>query len=76
MLHRVLCIASAIVLLLTISSFAQTDVYDNGPTNGAVDAWTINSGYVVSDSFTLYGISPTAVNGLTFSAWLFPGDVL
>ncbi len=71
-----LVLVSILVMGLAVPSVSQTDVYDNGPTNGTVDAWTINSGFVVSDSFTLYGISPTAVNGLTFSAWLFPGDVL
>jgi len=53
---------------------AQTDLYDNGPTNGTVDAWTINFGFIVSDTFTLG--SSASVGGLTFSAWLFPGDVL
>ena len=27
-------------------------IYNNGPVNGTTDAWTINFGYVVSDSFT------------------------
>src|ERR1039457_643933 len=29
--------------------------YENGPVNGTVDAWTINFGYVISDSITLGG---------------------
>lgn len=50
-------------------------LYDNGPINGTTDAWTINSGFVVSDTFTVpNGGAP--VNGLTFGAWVFPGDVL
>ena len=32
---------------------ANGTVYDNGPINGMVYAWTINFGYQVSDSFTL-----------------------
>ncbi len=39
--------------LAAVPAFAQTDLYDNGPTNGTVDAWTINFGFIVSDSFTL-----------------------
>ncbi len=30
-------------------------IYENGPVNGTTDAWTINFGYVVSDSFVLDG---------------------
>jgi hypothetical protein len=64
------------VLLLTLPAFAQygTDVYDNGPINGTTDGWTINFGYVVSDSFILD--SATNVAGIQFGAWLYPGDVL
>ncbi len=28
----------------------SNDIYDNGPTNGNTDAWTINYGFIVSDS--------------------------
>src|SRR5271165_6092017 len=50
-------------------------LYDNGPINGTTDAWTINSGFVVSDTFTVpNGGAP--VTGLTFGAWVFSGDVL
>src|ERR1700690_4029725 len=48
--------------------------YENGPLNGTVDAWTINFGYIVSDSFTLS--SGSNVNGFDFSVWEFPGDTL
>lgn len=70
---------TAIYLLLTICIFAlpafpQNDLYDNGPTNGNVDAWVINFGADVHDSFNL--ASNSAVNGLTFAAWLTPGDIL
>jgi hypothetical protein len=46
-------------------------LYDNGPANGTTDAWTINFGYIVSDSFT-----GGNVTGFDFYAWEFPGDVL
>ena len=60
--------------MLSTSAFAQA-VYDNGPINGTTDGWTINFGFVVSDSFTVSG-GGVIVNSLSFGAWLFPGDVL
>ena len=53
----------------------SNDIYDNGPTNGNTDAWTINFGYVVSDSFNVANDN-TSVTGMTFAAWLLPGDTL
>jgi hypothetical protein len=49
-------------------------LYDNGPINGTTDAWTINYGMVVSDSFTV--VYDVTLTGMIFGAWLFPGDVL
>lgn len=60
--------------MAAMPALAQTDLYDDGPTNGTEDAWTINFGFVVSDTFTLANNS--TVNGLQFAAWLYPGDVL
>ncbi len=48
-------------------------LYENGPVNGTTDAWTINFGYVVSDSFVPSG-SP--VNGFDIWVWEYPGDVM
>jgi len=53
----------------------QNEIYDNGPINGTTDAWTINFGFVVSDSFTVPANGST-FTGLTFGAWTFAGDVL
>lgn len=53
----------------------QQEIYSNGPINGTTDAWTINVGFVVSDSFFV-GSQAIGENGLQFGAWLFPGDVL
>jgi len=61
-------------ILLAIPAVADT-VYDNGPINGSIDAWTINFGFEISDSFTLSGAS-TTLTGLSFGAWLFPGDTI
>ena len=71
---RIASLAIVLVALVAIPALAQNDVYDNGPTNGTVDAWTINFGFAVSDTFTLGASTP--VNGVNFAAWLFPGDVL
>ena len=47
--------------------------YDNGPINGNTDAWTINFGYIVSDSYVSDGGN---VTGFEFGVWEFPGDTL
>ena len=52
------------------------DIYDNGPTNGNTDAWTINFGFIVSDSFNVTQGNNTSITGMSFAAWLAPGDVL
>jgi len=66
-------------------AWAQNWSYDNGPICGALhapqecgeDAWTISSGYIVSDTFFVDGSvqSPTATNFM-FGAWEFPGDFM
>ncbi len=68
---------SLLALCLTVAAVpaAATDIYDNGPINGSVDAWTINLGYVVSDTFTVGG-GGAPIDGLTFGVWLFSGDVV
>src|SRR5271166_3120090 len=48
--------------------------YDNGPINGTTDAWTINFGYVVSDTF--FTNNYNVVTGFNFGIWEFPGDSL
>lgn len=63
-----------ILVAVAVPAFAGT-VYDNGPVNGNNDAWTINLGFIVSDSFTVSSTN-TNITGLSFGAWLFPGDVL
>jgi hypothetical protein len=47
--------------------------YDNGPINGTTDAWTINFGYIVSDTFIALGSSVTV---FSFGVWEFPGDIM
>jgi|SRR5208283_1772386 len=64
----VLCLAVAL-----IPASAQV-LYDNGPINGTTDAWTINFGFITSDTFTLSANS--MVGGFNFGVWEFPGDVV
>jgi hypothetical protein len=71
---------SLLALCLAIASpaIAQGDVYDNGPVNGQVDAWTINFGFAVSDTVhccMVEGNGPQAnITDISFWAWLEPGD--
>jgi hypothetical protein len=71
---RIASLSLLALCLVALPALADT-VYDNGPINGTTDAWTINFGFIVSDTFTVGGGGAT-VNGLAFGAWLFPGDVL
>jgi hypothetical protein len=65
----------ALVVLCFAGLPAMADtVYSNGPINGSYDAWTINYGFAVSETFTL--AADSEVHGVAFGAWLFPGDVL
>jgi hypothetical protein len=50
-------------------------IYDDGPINGTTDAWTINFGFVVSDTFTVSSGNST-ITSLKFGAWLSPGDTI
>ncbi len=71
---RSVVLLAVLAILAASPAVAQNDLYDNGPTNGTVDAWTINFGFIVSDTFTTG--AATSVSELTFAAWLFPGDIL
>jgi hypothetical protein len=48
-------------------------VYENGPVNGTTNAWAINFGYIVSDTFVP---DETTVAGFDLGVWEFPGDTL
>ena len=71
---RIASLTLLALCLAVVPAVAQNDIYDNGAINGTTDAWTINSGFTVSDTFTLG--STSTVNGLSFGAWLEPGDSL
>jgi hypothetical protein len=68
-------IVSLTILCLALTAPALGDLapgYDNGPINGTTDAWAINFGYVVSDTF----IGTGYVEFFQLGAWEFPGDKL
>jgi PEP-CTERM motif len=68
-------IASLVLLCLALAAIpAWADTYNNGPINGTTDGWTINFGYVVSDTFTL--TADGSVNTISFGVWEFPGDTM
>ncbi len=57
-------------ITLVASPAAAQTVYTNGPINGNYDAFTINVGFVVSDTFNVT-TNNTTLTGLSFGAWLF-----
>ncbi len=62
------------LMMAAVPATAQT-VYSNGPINGNNDAWTINFGFIVSDTFNVAN-NNTTITGANFGIWLFPGDTL
>jgi len=72
---RIASLTILCLVLAAIPSVAQNWSYDNGPINGTTDAWAINFGYIVSDTFLTYAFQPY-VTGFQFGVWEFPGDSL
>ena len=66
-------IAMFALCLAAVPAMADT-LYSNGAINGTTDAWTINFGFAVSDSFTT--ATNSTLNSIAFGAWLFPGDTI
>jgi hypothetical protein len=48
-------------------------VYDNGPINGTINAWRVDSGFSVSDSFTVS--SQTSLTSAQIGLWVTPGAI-
>lgn len=76
---RLLLLASCFIF--AVEAHAGSILYQNGPVNGicdiegcTVDAWTINFGFEVTDSFTIS--SPSTIQGFNFALWLEPGDTI
>lgn len=71
--HKVVLIGLSL-LLLAMPALGGSLVFDNFPINGTINAYTINSGFAVSDSFTL--ASGATVGGVNLGVWLSPGDTV
>ena len=74
MKQRMVSLTILCLMLGAIPTLAQQDLYDNGPINGNTDAWTINFGYALADTFTL--LNNSTVGGFTFGVWEYGGDRL
>jgi len=61
--------------MLTVVPAMGQVLYSNGNTNGTTDAWTINFGFVVSDTFPIPAGGAT-ITGADFAMWLVEGDTL
>jgi hypothetical protein len=72
---RSVLIAGLCVVMAACLPAAAGVLYENGPINGETDAWTINFGFVMSDSITI-STGQSTITGLSFGAWLTPGDSL
>jgi len=57
----------------TTKSPSTVVLYNNGPIDGDQDAWTINYGFAVTDSFFVGPVQAYAsVAAISFGAWLIP----
>jgi hypothetical protein len=61
---------AATAVALAAGSAGASTIYSNGPYDGTVLGFTINSGYSVADSFTGSGVA----TGANFVSWNFTGD--
>jgi hypothetical protein len=64
---------AALSAALFVAPANASIVYDNGPANGYIDAWTINSGFSVANSFSLSNAA--TLTGATFTLWNYQGDI-
>ena len=71
---RIASLSLLALCLAVVPAVAQT-VYSNGAINGNTDAWTINFGFVTSDTFNVTN-NNTTISGGSFGMWLFSGDTL
>ena len=71
-LHVVLFFLTTFCLLLAAPAVANDIRGTNGGTTGTADAWTVNFGFAVSDSFVVG--SGVSADGAEFIFWLTPGD--
>lgn len=73
---RIASLSLLALICLTLAALpASANLWDNGPINGTINAWYINSGYTVGDSFQLIAASNT-VTSFSFGAWVATGDTV
>ncbi len=73
---RIASLSLLALICLTLAALpASANLWDNGPINGTNNAWYIDFGYTVSDSFTLIAASNT-VTSFSFGAWVSTGSIL
>ncbi|MGO9516613.1 MAG: PEP-CTERM sorting domain-containing protein [Candidatus Korobacteraceae bacterium] len=69
-----IAVFALLCLGLAVPAWAQNWSYDNGPINGNVDAWYINFGNIVSDTFVAGG---PLVNGFSLGVeTIFSNDIV
>lgn len=71
-MKTLLLLSACCLILAAVPATAQT-VYSNGPINGNNDAWSINFGFIVSDTFNVTN-NGTTITGASFGIWLFAGS--
>jgi hypothetical protein len=64
------------LMLAVAPAMADSTLYENGPLNGTTDAWTINFGFAVSNSFQLSNASGVQINSLDIWVWNANSDDL
>ncbi len=70
-----LTVVAVACVVLVATPVAAGTLYSNGPSNGDIDAWTINYGFSVSDSFVVPANS--TIQRIDFVYWEQPSfDVL
>ena len=62
-----LALLTVCCLMLAVAPAMADIIYSNGPYNGTTDAWTINFGFAVSDSFN--GSGCCNIEGLNIVYW-------
>ncbi len=70
---RIALLTTFCLALAALPAWGGSWSYENGPINGNIDAWTINFGFTVSDSYLATGSS---VNGFEFGVRVIPGTVV
>jgi PEP-CTERM motif len=73
---RIASLSLLALICLTLTALpASANLWDNGPISGNNNAWSINYGYIVSDSFQLIAASNT-ITSFSFGAWVASGDTV